>query len=152
MPPLDLLNLYNRLVMLLVTTTKRVVSPTTVAVATATALQAFLEAGAYPVGPYLAAAFARGNWAHQPKLAALKTPSYVSHYLAHTVEAAHWWNAVKPRVGATDPVGAGQELVKRRMLADGGPDFCRAQPLLTGGFNAASSICTRCPAKVACRG
>jgi hypothetical protein len=144
MPPIELVKLYNRFALMLVCKTKRLASlgPTADKVA------AWLEEQKYPLGPYLVACFTRAHWARQPALSSLVGPGYAKYYEGHTVESALRWRDLDSEVCA---VSLGKEVIKQRMLAEGGPDFCRAQPRLTGGFNAASPICQHCPGREPCR-
>lgn len=148
----DILSLYNRCAMLVQSPRKRMVSPSARALAEAETLGAFLTAAQYPVGPYLASCFAKGHWIRQPVWRALAGKAAAKWFDAHQLEAAHWWSQIRSKVETRALIAPGRELVKRRMLADGGADFCRAQPELTGGFNADSAICQACLGNEVCRG
>jgi len=168
MTPTDLINIYNRMVPLVavktaalpkVTAGKRPQTPGLQKHDDATREKAELLLEAlrrydYPPGPYLASCFGKHSWAKLPDgIDKLTRPAYVDYYRDNREEAGEWWANVKREIDATEPIKlpAGHEIVRKRMMATGGPDFCFANRMFTGGYNQHSPTCQPCPLKSRCR-
>ncbi len=116
-------------------------------------LIAFTDKEEIPLAPYVAGCFAKHSWAYQPAFTNLQADTYLEHYQGDPLAAA-WWakNLRREREADQTPdVPIGREIVKRRMLDTGGPDFCMAQSYFTGGHNPHSPLCQECSGREACK-
>jgi hypothetical protein len=106
------------------------------------------------LGAYVASCFARRNWTYCPEFKKLCDKGYIEFFQENRNEASLWWRQAEMERESQEPVlvPVGRELVKRRLLATGGPSFCMAQPLLSGGHNRHSPVCQACPVKKECAG
>ena len=113
----------------------------------ASKLDAWLADRSWPLGPYLASCYAKHNWAYQPKLHRLTMRAYALHFERNREDAYGWWSAIELYRAAHQPIKGlkrGREIVKKRLLAHGGPVRCCGQYELTGGFDPTSPVCRCC--------
>lgn len=118
----------------------------------ADAIHAWLAERCITPMAYLAACFSKHAWRYKPKLGSLLNKKYIDHWKANRDDAYLWSAAIRQDTEAHQPVDlpVGKEIVKRRMLFDGGAEYCRAHKDLTGGFNEFSSACKACALREEC--
>jgi hypothetical protein len=102
---------------------------------------------------YLASAFAKHTWRFAPKLRNLLQPRYKKYFAERSDEAYLWAAAIRVEIDSRQPVQipVGKEIIKQRMLAEGGPLLCRRRMFDTGGYNPYSKLCGVCEAAEQCR-
>lgn len=158
-----LINTYNRLASIVGRTANRrgfgivgLVSRTAKTAEIAESLAAELTRREWPLGPFLAACFAKHSWAYHPKLQNLQSKRYLDYFEEHRKDAHHWWwNLEQTRRAETreeTTPSPGTEIIKQRLLASGGPSLCMAQQSLTGGYNSKSKPCSTCRGQNVCTG
>ena len=140
---LDIINLYNRLAVV-VSGPRARLAPLS-KLEPATQLAAWLDGFHLTPGPYLCACFARHHWARCPALGSLRRKDYATYYAAHTDDAYRWWSALKLQIAATEEQSVstvGTDIVRKRLLATGGAELCLASPLTKS--QRGSPICAAC--------
>jgi hypothetical protein len=98
---------------------------------------------------YLCGAFGSHNWCYQPKWDRLREKRYQAAY-----ESGDAWRLTVTALWQ-EPAESGavlhtHELFKGRCEREGKSAICRIEHALSGGFNAASEICIRCPERAPC--
>jgi hypothetical protein len=103
-------------------------------------------------GPYMASCFSKHNWAYLPDLDKLHKPIYRDYYRGNSEEACEWWvNLRREFLSQTEvELPAGQEIVRKRMIATGGQSFCFANRHFSGCFNKHSPSCRECSYQKRC--
>lgn len=150
----SLIRIYNRLVPLVVGRTR----PRQIQIGVANAelakkLHDWLDERSITVGVYLCSCFAKHSWGYKPPLKKLTAPAYEKFFEENRSDAYLWWAAIERERVSTEVVQlpVGKEIVKKRLLADGGPGMCLPRAHLTGGFNPVSRLCRGCAMQEACR-
>ena len=149
----EVLRLYNRLLVYLIHhKPSRFLTENTKSLELAEKLVALTAAEDISPGAYLCAAFAQHCWRKQPQLSELASGRYLHYFRENQAQAYVWWAAAKRNVVDSDPVELpiGYEIVKKRLLAEGGPFLCSRRSDLSGGFNQHSGICDECTLKRIC--
>jgi len=153
-PEENIVAVYNRLIQLVVGIAPRsyaLLSNRQIA-KTATALVKYLEEQHALPGPYLVGCFAKLSWTRQPKFVQLLSRGNQEYFRECRADAHRWWEAVAvaDRAKQLPSLNPGKEIVKKRILNDAGPSFCRARAVLTGGYQSESVVCQRCSSRDRC--
>jgi len=101
---------------------------------------------------YLASCFAKHAWCFRPALSKLLSARYQTYFAEHQSDSYLWAAVIRHSYEAQQPVlvSAGTEIVKSRLISEGGHSHCRSRPELSSGCNTDSPLCRKCPLREEC--
>lgn len=148
----DIINAYNGLVALMPQTRKQLVSFNQQSLEVAHDMQQWLDEESITPLAYLASCFAKHAWRRKPPFGKLLGKKYKEFFELNKDDAYLWCAAIKQDQEARTPVQlpVGKEIVKKRLLAEGGARYCYDRRDLTGGFNPYSRMCQSCALQSHC--